>query len=190
MVINNLTFHVLASFFFILGPDLPKNLSGHCLEPISQGLFLIDKSFQTYVYEFKKQKWQTIPSKFPCDNKNQSKVICKSFEDDLVIVPSMKNDMSCTGIFNLTSKLWIEMENDERKAPHGGFVDRLPNANHSEEILLYFGGYQNDNETIRQETKWKFNGQYKKWETYPIDLPKKLREKTTMLTLLHPDICQ
>ncbi len=163
-------------------------MDGHCLETVSNGLFLMDKTLEAYVYEFGTNEWETISSQFPCDNLKQTKVVCKSFDDDLVIVPSIKNGSSCTGIFDLKSKSWMEMDKDKRNAPYNGFLDRLPN-DENEEILLFFGGYQFQNDTIRDEIIWKFNGQDMNWEEFSIKLPNNLRENTTTLTLVHHNTC-
>ena len=164
-------------------------MNGHCLEIIPNGLFLMDKTLETYIYEFGINKWQSVSSKYPCDNMSQTKVLCKAFEDEFIIVPSIKNGSSCTGMFNLMTKSWIQMEMDDRNALYDGFLERPPNSD-KEETLLYFGGHKSKNDTVRDETIWKFNGQDREWEIYPIKLSANLTKHTTMMTLLHPDMCQ
>ena len=160
----------------------------HCLEPIHDSLFAMDIELQSYIYEFEKSAWLTTSSTFPCDHIKQTKVMCKPYDYELIIVPSVKNELPCTGIFNITSKTWSEMEKDDRNAPYDGFLQHLPNSD-NKEILLYFGGYQNGGE-VKDALIWKFLKSEYRWEKFPVSLPNYLQQNATVMTLVHPDLCE
>ena len=176
------------SNYILLGPDLPEEMDNHCLETIPIGLFVMSRNLHTYIYEFEASEWMNVTQTFPCDHKNTIKVNCKSNKDEMIIVPSVKKKSSCTGLFDLTTKTWSQMENDNRNAPYNGFLQHLPNSK-DEEILLYFGGYEYGNKK-RSNIIWKFNDHTYDWEIYPIRLSSELTSNTVAMTLLHPNICQ
>ncbi len=159
----------------------------HCFEPIKDGFFLLDKFNHNFVFEFKFKSWESISDPFPCDNEENAKVTCKSYDNEIVVVPGVKSGSSCTGMFNITSRQWSKLKVDLRNAPYNGTLEYLPNDD-GQEVLLYFGGYE-VNERIRDEKIWEFKGPEEGWQIYPQKLSMHLRENTTRLTLLHPDIC-
>ena len=61
-------------------------------------------------------------SVFPCETEN-TKIQCKSYQDNYIFIPSVKNNYSCTGIFNLTSMSWLRLRFDDRIPSVNGTLD-------------------------------------------------------------------
>ncbi len=162
-------------------------MSEHCFVATSQALFAITTNLQSFIYQYQHMNWEQIPSEIPCDNWNQTKVICNVYQDQYIIVPSVQNGSACTGIFNMKAKSWMKLEKDERIAPYNGYLQHLPNKD-NKEILLFFGGHEFQN-PIRDENIWQFDGIQNGWNLFPTKLPDKLRANVVGMTLLHPNIC-
>ena len=69
-----------------------------------------------------------------------------------------------------------------------GFLQNLPNSE-EKEILLYFGGYENADDFIRDQRVWQFIDVQMGWQLYPIQLPEELKRNATVMTLIHKNTC-
>ena len=161
-------------------------MENHCLATFPNGLFVINQELQSFLYKFNDTKWNQIQSRFPCDNKKQSQIQCKTFKDEFIIIPSVKNGKSCTAIFDIEKTTWTQLRNDNRKAPFGGYFQMLPN-DQRKNILYYYGGFEKDTKVQSQEIL-QFDGIEEGWYLLPIKLPEP-RNHTVKMTLLHADIC-
>ena len=131
-------------------------------------------------------KWNEITSEFPCDNQNQPYISCNLFEDRYVIVPSVKDDSSCTAIFNIETKMWSNLRIDDRNAPYHGYFQLLPNSD-KKDLLYYYGGFEFQSDVSSQDI-WQFDGVEEGWFLLPIKLPK-ARNHTVKMALIHPEVC-
>ncbi len=169
----------------ITGPSLPMSMENHCMEVILEDLFVLDENLDVFIYKSDARIWTKISSTFPCDNKNQSKVICKTFGSNHIIAPNVLNDSACTGIFDLKKQEWTTLEIDQRSGLYNGTIQHLPNIE-NQEILLFFGGYKLGND-IREEVIWEFIGLEDGWKEFPVKLSKDLKEKGLVFSLMHPE---
>ena len=67
-------------------------------------------------------------------------------------------------------------------------LQNLPNEE-EKEILLYYGGYENEETKIRDQNIWQFIDFQSGWQLYPIQLPDDLKQNVTVMTLIHKNSC-
>ena len=159
----------------------------HCFDILPHGnKFIMDQNLDTFIYNHKTEQWnQKASSQFPCDNKNQMKVHCKVFSNNLyVVVPSVLDELPCTAVFDVEKESWSKIESDDRKAVHNGTLQRHPTSH----AILYFGGFEIGH-GARDDRVWMFDENGFRWTEYSVKLPPRTKRNTAAMALVHPNAC-
>ena len=158
------------------------------MDLIDKDMFVIDKEKSIYKHNSTSDKWSHLAdSGFPCSSTDQ-KMQCKIHEDTYIVVPSHKNGVSCTAIFDIRNNKWMELQNDERKAPINGTLDRWYGHGNGKGIV-YFGGYEMGKKKRSNEI-WMFYDLKHGWKKMDFNLPENVVQNATQTLTIHPDFCK
>ena len=98
----------------------------------------------------------------------------------------MKDNKSCTAIFDIKLEKWLKIENDQRDVTDHGILDVWHHQN-GKSSLIYFDGIPKG-KTRRELGIWRFRGIESGWQKLVTDLPEAY-QNASQLAIISSEYC-